>query len=300
MDILLQTARDILSQDPQSSSHLGGLWVLLISKAAGVNRKFDMDANFIQGIHQKQRTLAETTELINTAFLLHRSMVDLTEEIYDIDTNKKGLDFGNKLFILGGDYLLSRASLELAKIENTDVVALIGRSIGDMAEGGNINDIDVSNWTVQSWEDFIFLMKGSLMANSCKSSAKVVGHSADTSQLAYEFGKNLVFAQHCHDDHVSFLDKKQFIKRTNYVLITAIQNSPEIRTFLSNNGDVWTDLEVNNDLKALILHIQPDINMQVENACEFYIKQCLKKITSFSEVETVKAIETILRSIAKP
>ena len=63
---LLQTARDIFSQDPYSSNHLGGLWVLLISKAAGINTNFDIGDSFVQGIHQKQRILAETTELINT------------------------------------------------------------------------------------------------------------------------------------------------------------------------------------------------------------------------------------------
>lgn len=66
---LLQTARDILSQDPYSSNHLGGLWVLLISKAAGVNPNVDVDSSFVQGIHQKQRILAETTELINTGMM---------------------------------------------------------------------------------------------------------------------------------------------------------------------------------------------------------------------------------------
>ena len=44
---LLQTARDILSQDPHSSSHLGGLWVLLLSKAAGVNKHFDVSSNVV-------------------------------------------------------------------------------------------------------------------------------------------------------------------------------------------------------------------------------------------------------------
>ena len=77
----------------------------------------------------KQRLLAETTELINTAFLIHRNMVETeNNDAYNV-AEKKTLEFSNKLFILGGDFLLSKASLELAKIENTDVVALIGKSI---------------------------------------------------------------------------------------------------------------------------------------------------------------------------
>ena len=61
---LLKTARDLLSQDPYSSYQLGGLWVLLISKAS--NKATLLDEDLVHGIHQKQRSLAETTELINT------------------------------------------------------------------------------------------------------------------------------------------------------------------------------------------------------------------------------------------
>jgi len=297
---LLKTARDILSQDPNSSSHLGGLWVLLVSKAAGVNRDFDMDVNYVEGIHHKQRILAETTELINTAFLIHRNMVDLSDDLSEA-TNKKSLEFGNKLFILGGDYLLSKASLELAKIENTDVVALIGQSIGDMAEGGSIEVAtnEVSDWTIKSWEHYIFLLKGSLMANSCKSSSKIVGHSDDSGNTAYDFGKNLVFAQHCSDDIESFFDKKQVIKRTNYVVITAMQNNPGVNTFIKNSKDIWTNLEANGKLKSHILDMHPDVIVQAKQSCQCYINNSLNTIALFPELGTVKTIETILKNISE-
>lgn len=61
---LLTTARDLLSQDPYSSHQLGGLWVLLISKA--VKNESDLLNDVVGGIHRKQRILAETTELIST------------------------------------------------------------------------------------------------------------------------------------------------------------------------------------------------------------------------------------------
>ena len=110
-------------------------------------------------------------------------MLDLTDESYNTADNRKNLEFGNKLFVLGGDFLLSKASLELAKLENTDVVAMIGRSIGDMAEGVALEDVtdDISSWNQTTWEDFIFLMRGSLMANSCRSTTVLMKHAADVS-----------------------------------------------------------------------------------------------------------------------
>ena len=65
---LLSTARDLLSQDPHIGHHLGGLWVLLLSKAVGHNHLNGeiLESQLVNGIHQKQRIIADTTELINT------------------------------------------------------------------------------------------------------------------------------------------------------------------------------------------------------------------------------------------
>ena len=107
------------------------------------------------------------------AFLIHRSMLpDLPEEANNLqDLNRDTLNFGNKLSVLGGDFLLAKSSVELAKLHNTDVVRMISQAIGDMAEGATIEamDVDVSQWTLKEWENYVFLLKGSLMAHSCKS-----------------------------------------------------------------------------------------------------------------------------------
>ena len=64
---LLLTARDLLSQDPHVGHHLGGLWVLLLSKAVGNNDlDYILESQLVNGIHEKQRIIADTTELINT------------------------------------------------------------------------------------------------------------------------------------------------------------------------------------------------------------------------------------------
>ena len=70
---LLSTARDLLSQDPHIGHHLGGLWVLLLSKAAGSGSDLDvLQSELVNGIHQKQRAIADTTELINTGIFKSR------------------------------------------------------------------------------------------------------------------------------------------------------------------------------------------------------------------------------------
>ena len=126
-------------------------------------------------------------------------MLDVANKEYLHDLNKKTLNFGNKLSVLGGDFLLAKAALELAKLENTEVVELIGTSIGDLSEGAIMDAKSVGSgaWDIKSWEKFIYLLQGSVMANSCRAATLLTGHTAEVSH--YPLYALLVFK--CFSDH---------------------------------------------------------------------------------------------------
>lgn len=67
-----------------------------------------------------QRSLAEITELIHTALLVHRGIVNLNE-LQSSDGPLKDMQFGNKIAILSGDFLLANACNGLALLQNTKV-----------------------------------------------------------------------------------------------------------------------------------------------------------------------------------
>lgn len=67
-----------------------------------------------------QRSLAEITELIHTALLVHRGIVNLSE-LQSSDGPLKDMQFGNKIAILSGDFLLANACNGLALLQNTKV-----------------------------------------------------------------------------------------------------------------------------------------------------------------------------------
>lgn len=71
-------------------------------------------------LSHSQRNLAEITELIHTAFLVHREIVNL-KEWTDSDGPLKDMQFGNKMAVLSGDYLLANACTGLAQLNNTKV-----------------------------------------------------------------------------------------------------------------------------------------------------------------------------------
>jgi hypothetical protein len=66
--------------------------------------------------------LAEITELIHTALLVHRGIVNLSE-LQSSDGPLKDMQFGNKIAILSGDFLLANACNGLALLQNTKVKA---------------------------------------------------------------------------------------------------------------------------------------------------------------------------------
>jgi decaprenyl-diphosphate synthase subunit 2 len=94
-----------------------GLIVLLISKAAGHSAEIpDMEQDKSAGVLHSQRGLAEVTEMIRTSHLIHQGLVNLqtlADSGNELSSDSE-IIFGNKIALLGGDYLLGNACLQLA------------------------------------------------------------------------------------------------------------------------------------------------------------------------------------------
>lgn len=141
-----------------------------------------------QDILPTQRRLAEITQMIHTASLLH-------DDVLDGDANTS-----NKLAILAGDFLLARASLALAYLRNPECVEVMATCIADSVEGEFMHlsanepiDFDV---LMQGYMKKAYMRTASLMAHSCKASAVLGGlcTTSDEAQAAYDFGKHFGIA----------------------------------------------------------------------------------------------------------
>ncbi|XP_028750764.1 decaprenyl-diphosphate synthase subunit 2 isoform X2 [Peromyscus leucopus] len=130
---LLTTARGFV-HDSRHNLQLRGLVVLLISKAAGPSAENCQNYDMVSGIYSCQRSLAEITELIHTALLVHRGIVNLSE-LQSSDGPLKDMKFGNKIAILSGDFLLANACNGLALLQNTKVVELLTSALKDLVHG---------------------------------------------------------------------------------------------------------------------------------------------------------------------
>eukprot|EP00850_Spirogloea_muscicola_P008028 SM000042S15295 [mRNA] locus=s42:111350:113881:- [translate_table: standard] len=153
---------------------------------------------------QRQQRIAEITEMIHVASLLHDDVLDLAETRRGV----KSLNYlmGNKLAVLAGDFLLARASVALASLQNTDVVELLSRVLEHLVSG-EIMQMTAEPHQCCSMEYYLhktFCKTGSLIANGCKAVAILGNQPPAEAELAYCYGRHLGLAFQLVDDALDF------------------------------------------------------------------------------------------------
>lgn len=154
---LIKMARSFISSsesDSKRSLQINGLIVLLISKAAGVPKNGIIQSDLSDGIHISQRRLAEITEMIYMASLIHKGILDLKH----VSSNEyRDMDQGNKLAVLCGDYLLASACNNLSKLQNAQVVGLMSDVIADFSQGIFVTKTNSEKLTyLKKWYDNVY------------------------------------------------------------------------------------------------------------------------------------------------
>ncbi|CAM5100435.1 unnamed protein product [Eretmochelys imbricata] len=212
---LLNTARGLV-YDSRNNLQMRGLVVLLISKAAGPGNTAELSFqhDMVSGIYSSQRSLAEITELIHTAFLVHRGIVNIGE-LKSCDGLLKDMQFGNKIAVLSGDFLLANACTSLAQLQNTKVVELISSAIGDLVQGIYYDNSNLSEQNclthdigISTWKEQIFLSHSALLAKSCQAAMELAKHDAEIQDMAFQYGKNMSMSHKLHSDLQPFIKGK--------------------------------------------------------------------------------------------
>ncbi|KIK47417.1 hypothetical protein CY34DRAFT_799367 [Suillus luteus UH-Slu-Lm8-n1] len=179
-----------------------------------------------------QLRLAQIVEMIHVASLLH-------DDVLDKSPLRRGAPsapaaFGNKLAVLGGDFLLGRASAALSRLGSHEVVELIASVIANLVEGEilqmkgsgteaapspsssassaiDLKDLHSSPSPPSSdkWSIYLkktYLKTASLMAKGARA-AVVLGGCREGEvwkEVAYAYGRNLGIAFQLIDDTLDF------------------------------------------------------------------------------------------------
>ena len=173
--------------------------VLLLSRAIS-------PAAELSGRH---RRLAEITEMIHTASLVHDDVVDGADTRRGVATVHSR--FNHRVAVLAGDFLFAQASWHLANLDNLEVVKLLSRVIMDLADG-EVKQGLFRYDTGQSFEAYLeksYCKTASLIANSCRAA----GVLSDLPEVKLEnlqrFGRQLGLAFQVVDDILDFTGSDQ-------------------------------------------------------------------------------------------
>ncbi len=157
-----------------------------------------------QGITSRHRRLAEITEMIHTASLVHDDVVDESATRRGVDTVHSR--FGNKVAVLAGDFLFAQSSWYLANLDNLEVVKLLSRVIMDLAEGEirqGLKHFDTT-LTIDEYLEKSYYKTATLIANSAKAVGVLSEVSDDMAENLYQFGRSLGLAYQVRDDILDF------------------------------------------------------------------------------------------------
>lgn len=155
-------------------------------------------------INERHRRLAEITEMIHTASLVHDDVLDEC----DIRRGKQTINsmYGTRVAVLAGDFLFAQSSWFLANLDNLEVIKLISQVIADFANGeisqaASLFDTDV---TLEQYLDKSFYKTASLIAASCRSAAVFSDSPVSQKEAMYNYGKHLGLAFQVVDDILDF------------------------------------------------------------------------------------------------
>ncbi|XP_057381457.1 all trans-polyprenyl-diphosphate synthase PDSS2-like [Daphnia carinata] len=241
---LIATAKNLVySKDKTHQTR--GLLVLLMSKAAKKESG--------QDILPQQRTLAEITELVYTAHVIHGGVINL-------NTPNANLEMGNKMAVLCGDFFLAHSCVQLATIQNLKIVELIAQAITDYSTSefidvvANENDSALDRWNQQTK-----LRYGSLISHACQATL-ILGNNAELAEAGKSFGMEIALAWQANIEIQTYQSSEN---RADHVLSKLFPETSFVEVV--SNFQAVRDKHVDATLKILTAFPQNDATIALGN-----------------------------------
>ncbi|KAK5995455.1 putative hexaprenyl pyrophosphate synthase [Cladobotryum mycophilum] len=244
-----------------------------------------------------QRRLAEITELIHTASLLHDDVID--HSVSRRGAPSANLEFGNKMAVLAGDFLLGRASVALARLRNAEVVELLATVIANLVEGefmqlkNTERDERSPKWSEETLSYYLqktYLKTASLISKSCRAAALLGNADSTTVESAYLYGRNLGLAFQLVDDMLDFTQSGKDLGKpagadlelglATAPLLFAWKQMPELGSLVGRKFAQEGDVE-----RARKLVLQSDGIEQTRALAHDYAEKAIAALADFPDSE---------------
>jgi len=207
-------------------------------------------------VWRRQAQLGQIVEMIHVASLIHDDVLD------EADTRRGGEAvhklYSNKVAVLAGDYLLARASVLLARLENTAVVQIMATALESLV-AGEIMQLKSPAKSLLEMETYLrksYYKTASLIAYACRSTALLGGHSygSNVATAMEEFGFHLGLAYQLQDDILDFTAAANVLGKpaladmdlglSTAPILYAAQEFPELRPLVMRRFKEKGDKEI--------------------------------------------------------
>ncbi|XP_045886468.1 decaprenyl-diphosphate synthase subunit 1 isoform X2 [Micropterus dolomieu] len=222
--------------------------MIVVLMARALNIHSNRSGDLLPG----QRAIAMISEMIHTASLVHDDVIDGSDK----RRGKRTINemWGERKAILAGDFILSAASMALARIGNNTVVKVLSQVIEDLVRGEfmQLGSKENENERFKHYLEKTFKKTASLIANSCKAVSILVNSDPDVHEIAYQYGKNVGIAFQLVDDVLDFTSGANQLGKPSAAdlklglatgpVLFACQQFPELHAMImrrfSSKGDV--------------------------------------------------------------
>lgn len=248
-----------------------------------------------QDLTARHRRLAEITEMIHTASLVHDDVVDEAQLRRNVPTVNSLFD--NRIAVLAGDFLFAQSSWYLANLDNLEVVKLLSEVIRDFAEGEiqqGINRFDTS-LSIEAYLEKSYYKTASLIANSSKAACVLSDTSSDVAKQMYLYGRNLGLAFQIVDDILDFTSPTEVLGKPagsdlssgniTAPALYAMEENPYLEILIERQFSEDNDLE-----KALAIVSESNGIQRARDLALHHAQQALQHITFLKPSASAQAL----------
>ncbi|MCL7022592.1 hypothetical protein MKW94_026596 [Papaver nudicaule] len=227
-------------------------------------------------VRKRQQCMAEITEMIHVASLLHDDVLD------DADTRRGvpslNVRMGNKLSVLAGDFLLSRACVALSSLKDFEVGTLMATVVEHLVTGEIMQMTSTlqRRYGMDQYMEKTYYKTASLIANSCKAIALLANQSTEVAVLAYNYGRNLGLAFQLIDDILDFTGSLDSLGKASLSdihlgvvtapILFAIQEYPQLEEIINRGFDDAANVDLALEYLRKSRGIQRAIELAIEHA----------------------------------
>jgi solanesyl diphosphate synthase len=281
--------------------------ILLMSRALSHHQKFktllNTDApceDIPEIVLPKQLQLAEIVEMIHTASIIHDDVID------DAQTRRGvtavNVQYGNKVAILVGDFLLARASISLAQLGNHEVTELMSRVLGDLVQGEFMQSSPQNQLDFDYYMEKTYFKTASLIANGCRATAIIGQCDRDMVELATTYGKHLGLAFQLIDDMLDYVGSEESLGKpvandlrlglATAPVLYAVKQFPELETLILRQFSHEGDIQRAQELVKKSVGLQ-----QTKELAAAHCKRALDALAKFSNSVAKQALADLTETI---